>query len=218
MRLFDEIDRSKLGPTAPQQHHPDLGHRRTPPPSSPLPRNAPDLSPQMQPRSQAGSPLDELARQFNLPINDISQIIEMFIPAITNGMKRNVNRGGAEALIEALQRGQHDRYLQEPEQLGRPEVRRDGDSILGHIFGSKDISRELANRTSQRMGVDSSILKQMLPVVAQLTMGALRNQGDRAGMLDKSRAKESSVLDELMGMLDADGKDSPIDDLLGFLK
>ena len=203
MRLFDEIDRS-------QASAPHSSRQRAPVPTQ--------RAPQASPRTQQRLPLEELARQFNLPSGDVAQVIEIFIPAITNGMKRNVNRGGAEALIEALQRGQHDRYLEQPEQLQRPEIRRDGDNILGHIFGSKDISRELANRTAQRTGIDSGLLKQMLPIVAQLTMGAMRSQGSRAGMLEKSRAKEPSVLDQLLGMLDADGKDSPIDDLLGFLK
>ena len=41
-----------------------------------------------------------------------------------------------------------------------------GDQILGHIFGSKDTSRTVAAEASQQSGVDTSILKKLLPIVA----------------------------------------------------
>ena len=41
-----------------------------------------------------------------------------------------------------------------------------GNQILGHIFGSKEKSRDVAAEASQQSGVDSSILKKLLPIVA----------------------------------------------------
>ena len=41
-----------------------------------------------------------------------------------------------------------------------------GNEILGHIFGSKDKSREVASEASGQSGVDPSILKKLLPIVA----------------------------------------------------
>lgn len=41
-----------------------------------------------------------------------------------------------------------------------------GNQILGHIFGSKDVSREVAADASQKSGVDPSVLKKLLPIVA----------------------------------------------------
>ncbi len=41
-----------------------------------------------------------------------------------------------------------------------------GNQILGHIFGSKDKSRNVAAQASQQSGVDSSVLKKLLPIVA----------------------------------------------------
>jgi hypothetical protein len=59
-----------------------------------------------------------------------------------------------------------------------------GNQVLGHIFGSKDVSRNVAADASQQSGVDPSILKKLLPIVA----GAVamhyvthRNQGDTMG-------------------------------------
>ncbi|MEP7130935.1 MAG: DUF937 domain-containing protein [Sphingomicrobium sp.] len=41
-----------------------------------------------------------------------------------------------------------------------------GNQILGQIFGSKDTSRDVATQASQQSGVDPSILKKLLPIVA----------------------------------------------------
>lgn len=204
MRLFDEIEQADAATQAPapvEQRQAPQQRSTTPP---------------------ARRPLDQMATQFNVPQGDLSQIIKILIPAMTNGMKRNVERDGIGSLIEALQRGQHGRYLDQPDLMEREEAKRDGESILGHIFGSKEVNQELAKRTAQRTGVDVSILEQMLPMVAKMTMGAMNKQGNRSGMLNNHPGQASShsnqFNDSLKEMLDADGKDSLIDDLLGFLK
>lgn len=58
-----------------------------------------------------------------------------------------------------------------------------GNQILGHIFGSKDTSRDVANQASQQSGVDPSVLKKLLPIVAgAVAMHYIthRNQGGAA--------------------------------------
>jgi hypothetical protein len=41
-----------------------------------------------------------------------------------------------------------------------------GNEILGHIFGSKDTSRDVAAQASQQSGVETSVLKKLLPIIA----------------------------------------------------
>lgn len=41
-----------------------------------------------------------------------------------------------------------------------------GNQVLGQIFGSKDASRDVAAQASQQSGVDTSVLKKLLPIVA----------------------------------------------------
>ena len=41
-----------------------------------------------------------------------------------------------------------------------------GNEILGQIFGSKEVSRDVAAQASQQSGVDTSVLKKLLPIVA----------------------------------------------------
>lgn len=58
-----------------------------------------------------------------------------------------------------------------------------GNDILGNIFGSKDKSRDVASQASQESGVDPSILKKLLPILAgavALYFMSHRNKGATA--------------------------------------
>ena len=133
-----------------------------------------------------GSPVSTMARQFGLNEDDVAKAVQQMIPALTNGVKKNVQqKGGLESLLQALNQGSHDRYLDNPDALLKPEAVDDGNGILGHIFGSKETSRELAKRTSRTTGISSDILKKMLPLIAGLVMGSLKKQGGNSGLLDQ---------------------------------
>ncbi|MBK7469630.1 MAG: hypothetical protein IPI73_02305 [Betaproteobacteria bacterium] len=46
-----------------------------------------------------------------------------------------------------------------------------GNDVLGQIFGSKDVSRAVAQNAAAQSGLDSSLLKKMLPMLAMLVAG-----------------------------------------------
>ena len=76
---------------------------------------------------------------------------------------------GLSGLITALASDDHGRYLDGDES----GIVDDGNAILGHVFGSKDVSRDVPPTRRDASGIGSGILKQMLPVIAALVMGAL---------------------------------------------
>jgi len=166
-----------------------------------------------------GSPVSTLAKKFGIDEDTVTNVVKQYIPALTNGVKRNVSQpGGLDSLLEALNGGNHDRYLDDATALEADDAVDDGNGILGHLFGSKKTSRELAKRTAKTTGLGAGILKQMLPLIAGLVMGALKKQGGNSGLLDQLSGSSSSALGSLTSLLDADGDGSPIDDLLGFAK
>lgn len=121
--------------------------------------------------------VSQVGQQFGLDAASTQMAMKALLPALSGGLKRNVSQpGGMEALLGALNSGGHDRYLDQPDQLGRPETIADGNAILGHLLGSKETSRAVAARASARSGVPDSILKQMLPILASMAMGALSKQ------------------------------------------
>ncbi|MEL6286485.1 MAG: DUF937 domain-containing protein [Pseudomonadota bacterium] len=161
----------------------------------------------------------QMGQQFGLDETQSSQAVAALLPALSSGLKRNVGQpGGLEALVGALSKGQHTQYLDQPETLAKPETVDDGNAILGHLLGSKDISRAAAARASERTGISDGVLKQMLPLVASMAMGALSKQKDdpnTSNMLTAAMAAVSGqsstssgggLLGTVMGMLGGGSK------------
>ena len=141
---------------------------------------------------------------------------------LSGGLKRNTQtQDGLQSLLNALQGGHHQRYIEEPGRALQPEAIQDGNNILGHLLGSKDVSRQVAQRASDQTGIGSGILKQMLPVVASMVMGSLSKQTQdpsmQATMAGLSQGRGGSGAPNLGGfaqLLDADGDGNVMDDVM----
>jgi hypothetical protein len=86
---------------------------------------------------------------------------------------------------------------------------------LGHILGSKDVSRQVARSAAARTGIGEDILKKMLPVVAAMVMGSLSKQTSSQGR--QAAAAGGGILGMLTPLLDANRDGSVADDVLGML-
>lgn len=161
--------------------------------------------------------LEQVSKQFDLGEKETRAAVEELIPALSRGLQKNTAEGaGMDDLLEALRTGEHEQYMEKPGSLGKPATVEDGNSILGHIFGNKQTSREVAERASSRSGVSSSILKKMLPVLASVVMGSLSKQvlggSRRRANAPQTRADSGGLLASL---LDSDRDGSIWDDVLG---
>ena len=170
--------------------------------------------------AQGGGAVRELASGFGLGENQAQSAIQALLPALAGGIKRNASQsGGLQSLLGALESGNHQRYLESPSKLTEADTALDGNAILGHLLGSKDVSRAAAGRASQQTGLDASLLKKMLPVVATMAMGALSKQAASNPQLRASNtAPSGDLLGMLTPMLDADGDGSAVDDLFNVAK
>jgi hypothetical protein len=167
-----------------------------------------------------GDAVRQLSSQFGLEQDQTKSALSQLLPALSSGLKRNVSSGdGLQSLLSALSRDNHARYLEQPSTLTEPETVRDGNGILGHLLGSKEVSRRVARQASQETGLKQDLLKQMLPLVATLAMGALSRQTARPEFESRTRSASSdSLLGMLSPFLDADKDGSVADDLLGLAK
>mgnify|MGYP003652363850 CR=1 FL=1 len=152
----------------------------------------------------ADAGLQKIAAELGLASADAGKLIEALEPAMKGGLqKQAATAEGLAGLKRALETGQHDRYLKNPELLGKAETREDGNRILGHLFGSKDVSRQVAAKAAEQTGFDTSLIKKALPLVASLTMGAMgRTTDEKAGA---GSAGGLSALTGILGGLDSDG-------------
>ena len=53
----------------------------------------------------------------------------------------------------------------------KPTPTSQGNDILGNIFGSKDVSRGVAGEVAAMTGIDETVLKKMLPILAMAAAG-----------------------------------------------
>ncbi len=160
----------------------------------------------------------ELARNVGLRSSDASNLVEALGPALMRGLQKNTDSGdGVAGLRRALETGGHDRYIDNPALMGADDTRTDGNKILGHIFGSKDVSRNVAAAASQDTGIDPGLIKKALPLLATLAMGAMSKKSAAGRDIDPSAGRGGlGPLGDLIGGLG--GSKSGLDDILGLAR
>src|SRR6185503_6644127 len=114
--------------------------------------------------------VQQLAKQFGLTPEQSQAALQALLPQVTAGLQRETAARGEAGLASALASGRHENYLSQPETLANPATTLEGNAILGHIFGTKEVSREVAANAAQKSGIDPALLKKMLPVVATIVM------------------------------------------------
>jgi hypothetical protein len=162
--------------------------------------------------------MQKLGDQFGLEGADVEKVLGGVVPALGGGLKRNTaSAGGLDALMGALQSGGHQRYVDDPGAAASASGIAVDNNILGHILGSKGVSRNLAAKASESSGVSQALIKQMLPMVATMMMGALSKQTDN-GQQVQQLAGGGDFQSMLGSMLDSDGDGSAVDDVLDLAK
>ncbi len=131
----------------------------------------------MKAQAANGDAINAMASQFGLSQQQTQSAIEALLPAFSQGLKRNAsNPLDLGNFMQALASGNHAQYFEDVTKAMTPQGMADGNGILGHLFGSKELSRAVAQQASAATGIGTEILKQMLPVLASAIMGGLFKQ------------------------------------------
>lgn len=162
--------------------------------------------------------------------NKTANVLSMAMPLLLGAMKKNAaTPQGAQGLMNALS-SKHDGSILDD--LGGlfgggvdQSVMDDGAGILGHVFGSKQSNVESA--LSQRSGMDTGSIANILKIAAPLVMGILAKQKAQNNVSDASGM--NNLLGSMLGgqpeqnqslittLLDADGDGSILDDVAGMV-
>ena len=165
-----------------------------------------------------GAAVQQVATRFGLKPEQAQAAITALLPMVTAGVQREAATKGPAGIEAALAGGRHETYIEQPAALADPATITDGNAILGHIFGNKEGSRQVAADAAQKSGIDPAILKKMLPIVAAIVMGALAKRSRNAGAGGAAGGAAGGGLGGLLGgLLDRDGDGSVIDDIGGML-
>jgi hypothetical protein len=179
--------------------------------------------------------LQSIARELGVSENQVASGAAALSPAILGGFKKQAQPAGLDGLGSLLGQlgggGLLDQVLgPQPTDLSL------GNNVLGQIFGSKDVSRSVAQNAAAQTGLDAGLLKKMLPMLAMLVAGYLaKQQGGAAaapspdadvgpggsgglggllgGLLGAGQARSTGT-GGLGAMLDMNGDGNALDDIL----
>jgi hypothetical protein len=127
--------------------------------------------------------LQSIARELGVSESQAASGAEALVPAILGGFKKQAQSQpagleGLGGLLGQLGGGLLDQVLApQPTDVSR------GNDVLGQIFGSKDVSRAVAQNAASQSGLDPTLLKKMLPMLAMVVAGFMAKQqgaGDAA--------------------------------------
>ena len=142
--------------------------------------------------------LQSMARELGVSESQAANGAEALIPAILGGFKKQAQSQptGVEGLGDLLGQlgggGLLDEVLApQPTNMSR------GNDVLGQIFGSKDVSRTVAQNAASQSGLEPSLLKKMLPMLAMLVAGYMAKQRSAGGVAQPSPA--GGGLGDLLG-------------------
>jgi hypothetical protein len=180
--------------------------------------------------------LQGIARELGISEAQARSGAAALAPAILGGFKKQAQASpagldGLGGLLNQLGGGGllDDVVATKPTDVSR------GNDVLGRIFGSKDVSRTVAQNAASQSGLDPGVLKKMLPMLAMLVAGYLARQqgagapsqagtsgGGLGGMLGGLLGGQSASAggatpgsgSGLASMLDMDRDGNPLDDIL----
>jgi hypothetical protein len=174
--------------------------------------------------------IESMARELGVSESQVASGATALAPAILGGLKKQTQAqaGGLGGLGDLLGQlgggGLLDQVLsREPTDVSQ------GNDVLGQIFGSKDVSRTVAQNAATQSGLSPELLKKMLPMLAMLVTGYLAKQqggstdqpgtdgglgGLLGGLLGGARSGAAPAGGGLGSMLDMNGDGNALDDIL----
>ena len=173
--------------------------------------------------------VQSVARDLGINEAQASAGLEALLPAVLGGFKKQTRAqpAGLDGLAGMLG-GLGGGGLLDEVLAPRPTDVNRGNDVLGQIFGTREVSRTVAQNAATQTGLDPALLKRMLPIVAMLVAGVLSKQG-AAARAPTAGTGAADILGGLLGggsgqprgsanlgsLLDLDGDGNPLDDILG---
>lgn len=128
-------------------------------------------------RAQNGAGMEAIAKQFNLAQEQATQAMAALMPAFSSGFKRSsANPYDLTQLMGSMFSGSYAKYFEDMSKAFTPQGVADGNAVLEKLFGSKDVSRAIAQQAEQFTGIGQEVFKKMMPVMADTLMGGLFKQ------------------------------------------
>jgi hypothetical protein len=156
--------------------------------------------------------IDSIARELGVDQQTARTVAGALLPAIVGGLGRvqagaasggNSSGGLADVLGGMLggSGGGLGGILLDQVLKSEPTPVQSGNDILGEIFGSKDVSRGVAEEVAGSTGISADLIKKMLPILAMAVVGYMLKQGSGQERGGNAGGALSGALGGLVGSI-----------------
>lgn len=140
-------------------------------------------------------PLEQLASQLGVDPGTAEQAAAAVIPSLIGGLAHNADNGSETSIASALlQHGDSSLFGSGSVDLGSVDTA-DGQKIVQHIFG--DQSGQMAAALGQRTGAGSSLIQQLLPILAPIVLAYLAKK--LTGGSAQQQSAGGGILNDILG-------------------
>lgn len=155
---------------------------------------------EMLQQSQNGAAIDTVAQQFGLTPRQAENAVDVLLPAFTLALQRQMQNPQVwPTLLSAMQPPAPPSAPQAFEAAGRAfahDSMRQGADLMQSLFGTSDLSRQVAVQAAAASGLPTTILQQMMPALGtMLASGMLKtfSQEGLAGVITAMQRAMSGV-------------------------
>ncbi len=132
--------------------------------------------------------LSAIGRQFGLSEEQTRAAFDALTPVVASGMRRSAqSETGLQDILNSALNG------------NREVDTASGNDVLGQIFGSKDVSRGVAQQLSASSGIGAAVLKQLLPIVASVVMGQVAKKMGGGAAAPSGGGGLGDILGDILG-------------------
>lgn len=131
--------------------------------------------------AQGGQGISNLAQQFGLSPEQAQAAVSSLIPALSQGLQSKMgDANGLGSIISAVSQPVNQQAFNDPVAAAQSAATA-GSNILGSLFGSPNVTQQVAQAAASQTGLRPDILASMMPIVASMAMGgmfkSMQNQG-----------------------------------------
>jgi hypothetical protein len=131
--------------------------------------------------AQGGQAVMNLAQQFGLSQPQTQRAIEALLPAFSLGLQRQAQTATTFAsMLGLMSTGKFVPFFEQ--QTKAAEAEQQGGAAIDQIFGTPEISRQVAAHAAVLSGVPTEVLMRMQPILAAMIMGGLFKTAMESGL------------------------------------
>ncbi len=134
--------------------------------------------------AQGGNAYNNLAQKFGIAPEQAQAAVQSVLPAISLGLQQQAQSlEGWQGLLRTLGGSQASAEHFDKNGGGIPDaLGKEGQSAIGAMFGSPQVSDAVAQHAAQTAGLPTTLVQQMLPVIASMVVGGLFKGATNAGL------------------------------------